>query len=792
MLLGVSIAVESASVPAGFENLLEPQQGAIDVYHQDRYVATIQSIYSPDRLTFSEPERILERLESVSSKASLLDPLSGELNTNTDLLCANSSQTDCGLLAPDVVGIIFDESNFRADLFINPRLLRSAPSSQPEYLSGSSSGFSLLQNISAVVSGETGEEEAYSIFGKTTFAMSESSVRAQWDIGNANGARLDTAFWHRDYRGYQLSAGLMRTNSAGLTFSSGQKILGMRFGTSWQTRLDRSELLGSRLEVFLNSRARVAIFREGRLLSSDYYPAGNQLLDSSRLPTGAYEIEIRVTEDSGRQTTSNRFFVKAPNLPSRGQPVYFIEAGRTLDDLSGVFPRDSGGWLARGGFQARLSDTLGLNLASATTGVESIVEGGLTAFTKIGRANASISASLGGDFGYALGAFQTFGKTSLSLDIRSLSRAEEPDSRPQASSDYPFTLLGGSFKQYQLGVGVALDNGNLAVRSTYLEKPGSKGKFQHSVVFSRFFGKSLLTSLQIGNNSTGESDDMHALLSIQYFQNKGKWTNRVRPSWRVESTDNGKQTSQASIDVSASRQWDNFVSGKASLVARMEADNQASNSFGLKSDYQSERGRLSASINSLTDDDKSRITYSARAETSVLTDFSSIAWGGRAQSESAVMIDIESELSDVDFTVLVDDVPHNTVSTDRTGVVQLSPYKSYNIRLRADTPRFIGYSEKTENITLYPGNVVKLDWVANEILIAYGQIIDSEGNPIANATVDGALGSVRTDDSGIFQAELDLETKSLRVQYSPNCQVELPANYQMRNGVAFLGVLTCH
>ena len=46
------------------------------------------------------------------------------------------------------------------------------------------------------------------------------------------------------------------------------------------TRLDKDEILGSPVVVYLDQRARVDVMRDGRVLNSAMYEAGNQQVDA--------------------------------------------------------------------------------------------------------------------------------------------------------------------------------------------------------------------------------------------------------------------------------------------------------------------------------------------------------------------------------------------------------------------------------------------------------------------------------------------------------------------------------
>ena len=60
---------------------------------------------------------------------------------------------------------------------------------------------------------------------------------------------------------------------------------------------------------------------DGRLAGSRLYQAGNNALDTSALPDGAYTILLRIREPGGEVREERRFFVKNAQVAPLGQPI---------------------------------------------------------------------------------------------------------------------------------------------------------------------------------------------------------------------------------------------------------------------------------------------------------------------------------------------------------------------------------------------------------------------------------------------------------------------------------------
>jgi len=79
----------------------------------------------------------------------------------------------------------------------------------------------------------------------------------------------------------------------------------------WQVRLntviDSQKTQGNDILVYLPRRSFVSIYRDDRLYSSRTYDAGNQLIDTSELPDGAYTILLRIQEANGTSRKKRAF-----------------------------------------------------------------------------------------------------------------------------------------------------------------------------------------------------------------------------------------------------------------------------------------------------------------------------------------------------------------------------------------------------------------------------------------------------------------------------------------------------
>ena len=255
------IFLAAASPPAGFEELSSTQQSLVDIYFGNRYIDSQLASFSPGIIELPNPDELVQKIGNLNDPALITSTLSGELISNADLVCLNPSSQDCGILEAPIAGVIFDESRFRVDIFINRRFMLTRAADVRKYLPPSDAGFALMQNFSAAVSGSNAEanRNSYTLNGLTMAAKQENSLYWSWDYSDTNRFSVNQIYGQRDFEGLEYNAGLLSTNGFGLNFTTDQTMLGVRINSSDNTREDLDFSGGMPVEVFLPTRGRVEI-----------------------------------------------------------------------------------------------------------------------------------------------------------------------------------------------------------------------------------------------------------------------------------------------------------------------------------------------------------------------------------------------------------------------------------------------------------------------------------------------------------------------------------------------------
>jgi hypothetical protein len=362
MVVFCSNSSRAQRLPPGFEFLSEPQLNEIDVYYGGYYLVSTLAEFTLDTVTFIDPVEIARLVPDLIDAEALTGFLSRPLETNEQELCFSRYETECGILTPADVGIIFDRNTLQATLFISADLLAVRDFSDERYLPDSSAGFSLITENTLNFSGYGNDPVNYNLLNSTHIAVGESRLLLRNNFSDYRGASVDTIAWQREYRGKNYQVGVFQGFTNSFSFMDTEQLIGATMESSVLTRTDLRRSQGTEIGIFLTSRSRVEVYRDSLLLATEYYDVGNQILETSSLPAGSYEIELRITDASGVSRTETHFFSKSNRLPPKDQSLYFIQAGQVIERTGMNFLGEQGEMVLRGGYSTRLSDSIGLDL----------------------------------------------------------------------------------------------------------------------------------------------------------------------------------------------------------------------------------------------------------------------------------------------------------------------------------------------------------------------------------------------------------------------------------------------
>ncbi|WP_237444643.1 TcfC E-set like domain-containing protein [Sinobacterium norvegicum] len=822
-LPAVKTSPARSGVPAGFEHLMAEQTILTDVYYGGRYITQTLITYTPTHMRFEDPEGVAVVLPALRQKQAVVTALSGQLSNNLSLICREPGQQDCGVLRPEVAGVIFNPDSFRLEVFVNQQYLTVAPVDQLKYLPSSTSNeLTFIQQLGVEYSGSDEGDDVYNIRGSSLLALREHALRSEWNVTDDRGFEVDTLYWQYDKNGQTSSAGYLRGSNNNLTFSSSSQLLGGHWGSSNLTRIDNDVQSSNDILIFMPVRGRVEVYREGRLISSQILDVGNHMLDTGNFPSGGYNIDIVIKDGSNEVSRETRYFVKDNRLPPKDSPEYYIEVGQLVShdyqyeessanasintngevdgQNSDALPTTTdGGWQLRSGYNYRLADQLGVGVGFAADESNMLVE---PSFLWVGpntRVSASVMASQEQDYGYAVDVQWSYDKFTLSANSRELDANQQrvDDELNNTDPNAAQPLLGNSYVQHGMNINYLLPLGSVSYNSSYSKREGDVSRIK-----SLSWGGTLINSGR--NNLSGsvslsrENDDYALLFSLTYQMNSEHWSNSIRPNVEATRTEqpDGSIEEDRTERVTLQSQWyDRDI-----LPGDLDVDNQLDIGSGGDSiqsavNYQHRlvdmRGQV---LHSRESSGRNVTSYSAGVDTGfVLGGDAKPSVGGNSGREAAIVVEIDGKASSKSyFDVEVNGQQRGYVGVGERTVISVMPYETYDVRIVPRGENQLGYRDKIETVTVYPGNVVGLEWQAESLTIVFGRLIDADGEPLANAILREGMTTANSDAFGLFQLEVAGDQRQLLFEHKQGyCQVILNSNYSVQNGVGFLGDVAC-
>ena len=760
------------SIPPGFEEWFAPQKTAVDLYYGGRFLTTTLVEYTLDKITFLNPPEVAARIPGLRATTDFSLLLANPLPTNGDKVCVRPNQPLCGRMDPEDVAVIFDENRFRADLFVHSSLLLEAQQVSVQYLPEPLHDHAtLVQNLSALYAGSTEGIDRFSLFGRTRIGKGRGHGFANWASTDQNAMSIDELGYTHDLKDIQISAGLLEPAIDALRAVPRQPIMGVSVARSLLTRTDLDSMIASPIELFIPVRGRVDIFRDGRLISTGFYEAGNQRIDTRRLPGGAYNVEIVITDVTGTTRTIQQLFIKSALMAPPGEPLWFIDAGQVMQRSPlDNFPSDYDTMQLRAGYRWRQKQWLGFGTAAALTEEESLVELSAGMLFDWLEGSAEIYGSSGGGSGVGLRGLARWNELVAGISFQQTQANDLP--RPPDK----YLLIASDQKLSTLSLSHPLWSGLLTAGFRHRDDLNGNSSQRATVGFSRSLALGGTHSLQVQTEIGDEDGDALAMLTLQWRNTRGKWSD----SAQLRISQNDSVDSADSVAAGVATTWsdgDRFVDD-VQLGMRAETGDK-NQSFTLDAQHRSQYGRGSAGLTTSSVNGINQSLTSLGYDTNLLVGPNGkMAFGGPTLDEAGVLLDLQSA-QNAQLEVITNGHPQFIATGGRIAALALAPYQQYRVRLKDTGLALAQFDDQPREITLYPGHVVGLSWEIQSVQVLIGRILQENGQALANARVEGAAGATFTDEDGYIQTEVPASiTELIARKAGIECRIKLPESNQ--------------
>lgn len=756
-------------IPKGFEDWFAPQKTAVDLYYGGRFLTTALVEYTMNSITFLEPQEVATHIPGLRSTSELGSLLASPQDTHSEKVCAHQNQPLCGRLEPATIGVIFDETRFRADLFVNPSLLLMPQQASGQYLPEPAHNHpTLVQNLGSLYSGSSEGVDRFSLFGRTRVGHGRGHGFANWVSTDDNSLSVDELGYTHDFKDIQVSAGLFEPAIDTLRAVPRQPILGVSVARSLLTRTDLESMIASPIELFMPVRGRVDIFRDRRLISTGFYEAGNQRIDTTNLPGGAYNIDIVITDVTGSTRTLQQLFTKSSLMAPPGEPLWFVDAGQVMQrNPQASFPDDYGTTQLRAGYRWRQKPWLGFGSAAALTENESMIELSSGLLFDWLEAGGEIYGSSAGGSGFGLRGLMHWKELVASANIQQTT-ADDP---PSLAGEY--RLLSSKQSLSSLSVSHPLWQGLATANFSQRDSQTGSTSQRTTVGYTRTFPLGGYHSLQVQTEVGDEDGNALAMLTLQWRNTRGQWSD----SAQIRLTQNDTAGNVDKFSAGAATTWhdgERFMDD-VEIGLRAEAGDQ-NKSVTLDAQHRSQYGHGSASLTTSDSNGLGQTLVSLGYDTSlVIGEGGKTAFGGGPNlNEAGVLLDLQSAPG-ARLEVIADGQPQFIARGGSKAALTLPPYHQYRIRLKDSGLALTQFDDQPREVTLYPGHVVNMDWTIQPIQVLIGRIVKADGQTLGNARIEGAEGPAYTDEDGFIQTEVRGGTRELVARVDGReCRILLP------------------
>lgn len=774
--------------PPGFESLTAPLETFFDIFYLGRRLGSFRAAIDNGTLRFINPEQIVDALKDQVTEEAARQLLSNPLSLNEEYRCVTGQTTNCGILPPGQEGAIVNPERFSAELFFSTANV-IVNETTDFTLGPSETGPSLIQTINFAAAKSDGPDSSIR-FGatfNTAASIGQTALLARTIIDDEQGAQILEATAQHVWNNRIGRAGLFEDLSTRLLTS--YRLVGAEFA-SFYPRKAYEASISTPVQIVLPREADVELRRRGVLISVRRYQSGLQVIDTSDLPEGSYQLGITARAEGTIILQEERAFTRARGLPLKGKTEFSIRAGMYApDQFRAAQPNQSRPFFPKirnapvVGFRAsrRIGEATAAEVNLLHIDGANYAEASLT--TVRGNLEGFVSAAAGDDGSYGVLAtgtlkvkqirFSITGRKTKS-DINSFNLANLNNNQkylPFARSD---TSLFGSMQ-------FPLSGGSLSISGGYTRFDIGRDEYSVDLRYTKSVRIANQRPLMTAFARVSSRDTrVGAALSFQFGVDR-KTNASVRAGGEYVSKTNGSSRNGLSPVLDAS-------------ISRLEnlGDAELLNQVGVSTNADSDRAFASSDLRTSYGQFDINAQYQRNRNG---RDFSSIFANGRTGfavgggkfklgladvGQAVIMSDIKLDESkyrlsgderDSGYRIRVNSQPFDRIKPGRTSAVGVAPYDEYEIDLEPENAPPFEVDTAIKKVTLYPGNVAYFRYEAIRSFAMYGQMVDANGDPVANGRVKSDNDITLTDERGFFLITVSPETKlEMRLPDGQVCQ----------------------
>ena len=738
------------SVPAGFESLAGPQTLTVDLIFNANNVGPVSVTGNSEEFVFDDPDFVVALLPDLEDPDAVGALLQLPLPSNVRLICYRENDPPgCGVVDATPIAAIFNEDLLLVELFLAPELQSVQARNRVRYLPPPDDRTTTILSLNAVASDYEGRDSAIDISAGALAGFGSGSLEVEIDYSSrTERQRLREFRVTKHFTDTELNAGSYPLHPGGALTSL--DILGVSYQSSLKTRVDLEQAFSSELVVYLPRRAVVQLVINDRVYSGISYAAGNQVLDTSSLPEGTYQLDLQIVDPISGTRTEQRLFTKSTVIPPRDQSLFRFTAGAPLRfSEERIFPEIQNDYVFNATTSRRIDDRSAYSLGLLQFGEDSFAQASYINLSQ--QLSFKADASVGSHNTRALSASAAWFNKDLSINLGAEWYETDnvvPDDDEVLSQFYP-----SDFQQFGVSINRSFKKHSVGARTTLRREDGvnnDNATNQYAVFYRRPIFRRKGMSGFFDATFQDDSIDRRLVLQTRVFFERLPFTG----SLRAEASNDDRVGTEflAGADGRWQSPQDKPIRFKSGFYAeRSDEKLSAGVSGGVTHPWY----RADLSTDRVDNGNGSPITDTVATFAAHLgVDRQGAALGSDEFLQSGFIVDIQGEPDGALFDIVVNSVK---VSTGRIGVRQfvgLQPYETYRLQLVPHSVLSNGLGNEEFEFTLYPGHIhrVKLEAIREILLVA--TLVDSSGQLITDAIINRGPNPLLIGEDGFLQAEL--------------------------------------
>ena len=359
------------------------------------------------------------------------------------------------------------------------------------------------------------------------------------------------------------------------------------------------------------------------------------------------------------------------------------------------------------------------------------------------------------------------------------------------SIDSYSNILNSNALQVLANVGYHFGESNISFFGSYNKKYLSESEYSYGTNFNTTLLRSSGFALRLGVSANKSKGSYSVLSTLSASFSSGKTVGNAYATYNPVTN---------RLNANGFANWNYVDSSNSGYKFGLGADiNNDTQGLGGDYTYQNNKVRINAfgdynHLSSSGTGSKSFVQYGGSLSTHfVYTPEIGMAFSAGRTGNTGVFVKVKnSDLNENgSFDVYVNGVLSKKVKSNEKVLISLNPFKVYEISVVNNSSSLFRFSRPERHVTIYPGNIQSIVWVAQKEVIVAGRLLDKNKKPVKYALISGGIGYNATDKNGYFQLSKDINMNQFKAKNGNKvCRFKISST-ALRKNFAYVGDVVC-